>query len=507
MGLFIERQRAKDALLATNTALTDAQGAVRNLLDNADQGFLTVTRDLRVEEQSSAACVAILGEVPAGKLITDLLCGNTSRNAKSAMYATLESVFRERTDYIRDLKISLLPTTFDIDQKSVTTSYKFLRDSGRLMLILTDVTQTTLLTEAVERERQRLEMIVLATTEGEAFAALVNDYQKFLTDELPLLFTLIGTPGVRGDLQRRIHTYKGLLAQFSFHRSPRSLHELEAGLSAESPGTVQDVLRPDSLVAELKRDLENVTDVLGSDFTSSGRRIFLPQDQLQTMKQAAKNFLTGAEARTMSPQLRRLLERLAGLGSLDVKSALALHGRGATALAARLDKRLAPIQFCGDDAGLPPELYGEFFRSLVHVFRNAVDHGLETPEERVLRGKPAEGTISCHVRNDRAWLEILIQDDGRGVNRSALENKLFAAGLEPLRVRSLSLEDLVFCEGLSSRETASEVSGRGIGLAAVKTELDRLGGTVSVDTDPGAGTRFRFRLPVKSDVFALSTAA
>jgi two-component system chemotaxis sensor kinase CheA len=509
-GEIEERRAIALELLATNTALTDTQAAMRTLLDNADQGFLTIAPDLLVGDQSSAACKTILGEIPAGRSIVDLLCPRAPHDTLSAMRTTLESAFRESSDFVRDLKLGLLPVAFDIADKSITASYKFLPDSGRLMLILTDVTQTKLLTEAVQCEHQRLEMIVLAVTEGEAFSTLVNDYRQFLTDELPRLLERIASPAGLGELRRGVHTYKGLLAQFSFHNSPRRLHEVETRLSATVAWTGRAALEaagPDVLLAELERDLAGVTDALGPDFAPSGHRIILSQDQLQAIEQAARQTLASDEGRIASPTLRRLLQTLAGLGLLDVKAALALHGRGVPALAARLQKQLAPIRVEGDDARLPLERYGEFLRSLVHVFRNAVDHGIEVPEERLLGGKAADGSIRCEVHVGADSLEIAIADDGLGVDRPMLEDKLVAAGNGRAQVEGFSLEELMFREGLSSRSTASEVSGRGIGLAAVKAALDRLGGSVAVETERGAGTRVRFRLPTNPEVPAFDATA
>src|SRR6185503_17588578 len=119
---------------------------------------------------------------------------------------------------------------------------------------------------------------------------------------------------------------------------------------------------------------------------------------------------------------------------------------------------------------LPPERYGEFFRSLVHVFRNAVDHGVEGPEARLQAGKSPDGLIRCDVSEEDGWLGILIEDDGAGVDRTALESKLIASGEPRSKVESLALVDLVFREGLSSRDKASDISGRGVGLSAVKAE-------------------------------------
>ncbi|MCU1292798.1 MAG: CheA signal transduction histidine kinase, partial [Bryobacterales bacterium] len=464
-------------LVIINGDLTSAQGALRNLLDNSDQGFLTVGPDLLIGEQSSAACEAMLGGPPAGRSILALCRQGMPPDAEEGMLTVLRSVFHEPSEFVRDLKLGLLRTEFLMDGRSIDASYKFLSDSGQLMLVLTDVTQTTLLKETVERERQRLEMVVFAVTEGEAFAALVNDYTRFLADELPLLFGQIETcNSAAGELRRLVHTYKGLLAQFSFHHSPHSLHQVETRFSADTRWTAQslrEAFGAEALRDDLRRDLAGLSAALGPDFMPSGRDLALSQQQLLDMKDVATSVLAAGEF-TASKPLRQFLRTLASLGQLDVKTALSLHSRGAVSLASRLEKQLMPIRVLGDAVLLPPELYGEFFRSLVHVFRNAVDHGIESPEERVSVGKPPEGTICCEVCDRGGSFEILIEDDGRGVDRAALQAKFSAAEGRPLGQGVQSLENLIFREGLSSRSLVSEVSGRGIGLSAVMGELDRL---------------------------------
>jgi signal transduction histidine kinase len=507
-GLELRVEERTGELRTANTALAATQAAVRSLLDNAEQGFLTITEDLVVGTQSSAACDAILGEAPGGKLIIELLCRELPHDSAAGMHTTLQSIFRDSSDYIRELKLGLLPAEFNLEGKSIKASYKALVDTGQLMLILTDMTETRRLAEEVERERLRLEKVVLALTESEAFSAFVADYRNFLSDELPLLLQGIATPGGSGELYRSLHTYKGLLAQFSFYRSPRCLHALETLLSEKSDWTAEtarEAFASDKPLAELKADLESIGGVLGQDFASDGPRLVLSQDQMRAMKRTATAAL-GIDGAAVSPSLHPLLRTLAGLGGLGLKSALALHGRGAVALAARLEKRLTPVQVRGDDISLPSDTYGAFLRSLVHVFRNAADHGIEPPKTRELAGKAAEGTICCTIGNHGGTLEIAIADDGRGVDRHLLEGKLIAMGLSRQQVQNMPLEELMFREGLSSRDDADEVSGRGIGLAAVKTELDRLGGSVAVETAPDAGTRFRFCLPLRPDTFDCNPA-
>lgn len=474
-----------------------AEAAIRSLMDNVDQGLLTIGPDLAVGDQCSAACAPILGRQPAGRAIDQLLYPGGGGQAAD-LRATLASIFRETRDFTRQLKLGLLPTEFMIGKRTVQAVYKWLPDTGRLMLVLSDVTENRILAEAVERERRRLEMIVLAVSESREFIDLVQDYQDFITRQLPGLIAAVGDGGGElemRELYRRIHTYKGLLNQFSFQHSPRTLHQVEERLAKEKDWNLfraRFVLQPERLTTELEHDLSSIESTLGEGYLRSGGVVNLPTDRVRALEEMAHRLLAGEAWRAGPPELRRLLLALVDLRSLDLRASLSLHVRAAQALAERLEKDLAPIYVQGESVLLPPDRYADFLRSLVHVFRNAVDHGIESPDERLEAGKPAAGHITCSIRDVGNELELSIGDDGRGIDRAALEGKLAAVGLD---AAGWSLADLVFHEGLSSRDQATEISGRGIGLAAVRAELERVGGRVMVSSEPGQGTLFLFHIP------------
>ena len=132
--------------------------------------------------------------------------------------------------------------------------------------------------------------------------------------------------------------------------------------------------------------------------------------------------------------------------------------------------------------------------------RNAVDHGIEDPDSRYDKGKHEAGTIRCVTQQIDNKFELIIQDDGAGINEAAL--RLKASKTLSTDVENLSLADLVFADGVSSCEKASELSGRGVGMAAVRQEVMRLGGSVTVETAPEIGTRFIFTIPLLKDIAA-----
>ncbi|HLV24679.1 MAG TPA: chemotaxis protein CheA [Gemmatimonadales bacterium] len=152
----------------------------------------------------------------------------------------------------------------------------------------------------------------------------------------------------------------------------------------------------------------------------------------------------------------------------------------------------------GREIELDRALLDEIGEPLIHLLRNAVDHGLEAADERVRAGKPAAGRLTVAVVRERDGVVIRVSDDGRGVNRDAVLARARATGLVPAETAELSDDDLLrvlAASGLSTRESVTELSGRGVGVDAVVTVASRLGGTVDLKTTAGQGTIWSLRLP------------
>jgi two-component system chemotaxis sensor kinase CheA len=137
---------------------------------------------------------------------------------------------------------------------------------------------------------------------------------------------------------------------------------------------------------------------------------------------------------------------------------------------------------------------------LTHMVRNAVDHGIEGPEERARRGKKPEGVVRLRAFHEAGQVVIEIGDDGKGIDAARVAASALKKGLiTSEKLQGLSDKDkaaLIFLPGLSTAEQVTDVSGRGVGMDVVKTNLDRLGGKVEIETEPGRGSLFRIKLPL-----------
>jgi two-component system chemotaxis sensor kinase CheA len=152
----------------------------------------------------------------------------------------------------------------------------------------------------------------------------------------------------------------------------------------------------------------------------------------------------------------------------------------------------------GETTRIDKAIIDEIGEPLVHMIRNAVDHGIEAPEERVARGKTPTGTILLSATQESNHVLITIMDDGSGIDAARVREKALARGLlhgdEPLSERDLV--QLVFAQGFSTADRISEISGRGVGLDVVLKSIERLNGLVEVETVPGVGTKFIIQLPL-----------
>ena len=175
------------------------------------------------------------------------------------------------------------------------------------------------------------------------------------------------------------------------------------------------------------------------------------------------------------------------------------HRRIARDLATSLGKQVR-VDLEGEDVGVDKAVNEALRDPLLHLVRNAVDHGLEMPEERAEAGKPPVGTVRIRAFHEGGRVHVEVSDDGRGVDPAALVRRAVADGVLTDEAAAVLSEpealDLMFRAGMSTREQISSVSGRGVGMDVVRTAVEQVGGSVDVSSTPGQGSLFRLNVPL-----------
>lgn len=162
--------------------------------------------------------------------------------------------------------------------------------------------------------------------------------------------------------------------------------------------------------------------------------------------------------------------------------------------------KLVNFELAGGETELDRSVIEVIGDPLLHILRNSLDHGLETPEERKAAGKPETGVVRISARHQENYIVIEITDDGRGINTErvkvkAVENGLLTKDAASRLTEKESLQ-LIFASGLSTAQQISDISGRGVGMDIVRSNIQKLGGIIDLESTVGVGSKFSLRLPL-----------
>jgi two-component system chemotaxis sensor kinase CheA len=194
---------------------------------------------------------------------------------------------------------------------------------------------------------------------------------------------------------------------------------------------------------------------------------------------------------------RELQERVMSVRMLPIGQVFSRFPRLVRDVAAQLGKQVR-VEMVGEETELDKGVVERMSDPLTHLVRNAIDHGIETPEERRRLGKPEEGLLRLEAYHQGGNVVVAVSDDGRGLDAERIRRKAAERGLiaESAVLTDEQTHNLIFEPGFSTAEIVSDVSGRGVGMDVVKRSVQALNGSVAVRTEAGAGTAVSIRLPL-----------
>ena len=472
-----------------------------DLLNNAAQGFLSFDRDFLIDNEYSIECEKILGENITGKDITELLFGSYSKKISFFKETMIDSLDADN-ELTSSLLLSLLPIELIINKQIVKIDYKIISDN-KIMIILTNITDKRKLQNKIKTEQLINKMIVSIAGDSSPFYEILQNFTEFCKDVYLYVNYNSSIEKNVNAINALVHTFKGLFSQLYMELTVKQLHNFESEILKLSEdinsnnNDLKSFIESFNLISCVNKDIEIIKEMLGDNFMYGDTQIKIDVEFMNILENKIVSFCS--KDIMQKQECDDILYEIKKVKNKKLEYYFLNYPKFCKQLCLSLNKSIHDIEIDISDELYISNKYKPFINSLVHVFRNCCDHGIETKEDRIKAKKDKIGTISCIFETKNDLLYIKITDDGKGINIDALkkviEDKKLISAKELNILTEKEIINYIFDDNFSTNSSITHISGRGIGLASVKMELDKLGGSIDVETKTNKGTSFIFKLP------------
>lgn len=472
------------------------------LLNSLGQAFLSFNAAGICDAVYSEACLDLLEGAPAGKDITDFL--RLGAEQKSDFKDWLGMLFVPNHALSFEDVAKFLPQTFPHQDKRrrIELLYKPVHNSsGELMsivLIATDQTEEIEASLRTDQQQNYINMICSVFRERNQFMTTITHLRKFIEEsKVP---AKVDDPS---SVLRLLHTLKAACKHFHLDSLSLIVQRLEVDLRHATTGP-DDAFRillakgGREVEASINEILEQVGDLIGQDYEGRGNLHEVDED-------AIYDFARVMYDRGVDPALVK--QYLSAIAAVPVNEAFSQFERELKDLAVIMGKKVKPIRYTGTNPRVLAKPMDGFFLSTMHICRNIVDHGIEPVVTRLARDKEPAGLVTIHTdllddpATGRKILQIIISDDGNGIDPALVRAKLakIAPDGDWRQDDDEAVIQRILLWEVTTRDSVTDLSGRGVGMEAVDREVKLLGGTIRVLSELYKGTRFDIRLPYTLD--------
>jgi len=506
---------------------------VKDILNNIDQGLFTINFDGSVNEEYSARANEILkvGDVSTHNVYELLRLEDNSKNA----FNSWVELIKKKHDKQRWSKLEKLSPVHDMEFASngderleyVSVSYQKIYDKegnlSKLMILTMDETEKREKERMMKEERIRHEnemktILGIANTPEDDLVTFIEDSetrlarikvevekhlsgvrtQRELHPEQDFVYDVS-----RDDIDamfRDIHTIKGnggsygfdLLTEFA-HRAEDALEELKAPLVSRRDDNLCSIEQNLAEMEKLMLEIRSKMSLIYGDEDAVFVRI--PEANVEYIQNLANSVAKTYQQNDVVKELQNVAEMLSWK---PLKTLARKFQKIASTSANKLGKTIE-FKYLHDARLYPESVLSELDEVLLHVIRNAVDHGVETDETRAELQK-GQGEIIMNVEFDQDKRVITISDNGKGIDPAIIVAKAIEKGIVSAELAS-SMSDsdkinLIFAKGFSTASEVSQISGRGVGMDIVKAKVEELHGVIEISSIVGSGTTFTITMPV-----------
>jgi len=509
---------------------------VRDILDNVEQGLFVVGFDGSVSPEHSKAAPEILA-VPELQTIREAFHMSPSQEEEFLGWLSL---VRSKHASMRWEKLSKVAPVQDLeirgadgDTRYVRVRYQRMYDKNRqvekIMVLAQDETEARRIERVVAEEKERHEnevktILGLVNNLPEVIKDFQKDARKRIDDLDDLVKSMLERavaarehhpdgPGFKpsvddiGRLFRDLHTIKGNAGTYGFERLARLAHLSEDILEdLKEPITVRTTVTLQSLSDKIAEMSLAYGEILETEKRLSGggaegeMLVQISERKLEHIHRLADAIHPGRRQVIDSEAVKTLADACEHLRDIPLARLTDKYRGLVTRLGERLGKQIH-FESSPSHLELNPHFFNGIDEALVHMLRNSVDHGVEMPSDRAAKGKVERGTVRLEVAITEESVSIVLSDDGAGIDvetvgRKALENGIVSAA-ELERMSDEQKLQLIFESGLSTASSVTDVSGRGVGMSAVKDCVEALGGSIVLKSTRGAGSRTILQLPAR----------
>jgi two-component system chemotaxis sensor kinase CheA len=471
-------------------ALSDS---VKAMMDSLGQGYLIFDKFGFCSGIFSKACEELLETIPAGKQLWEVLKIDISDQEEIDTW--IRMMFEETIDF-RDLAI-LGPAKFKHSQnRSIHLEYKPIRDLNNrisgIVLIATDRTAEDEKQFMLDEKKRYVDKIVQLSNNRHQFKRFVNYTNNFLA-EVQLKDDQTRTADEYLEIRRKFHTIKGGAGMFGMDEFKTAIHLFESEMKVlieESPISTNKV---DQLIIYSSMKLMELLStfvvefqfIVGDNFHANSVALEIEveriRDYILTLQDSSEAFIRMVVAQS-------------------VQSYFSGYNHFCASIADQLGKAINPLEINCGDFRVPPGLYDDLFSTFVHLFANSITHGIESSQDRIKLNKTAAGNIALTLteidKNAKKWWVFTVKDDGRGINIDQLRKTLVEKGhLEALNEDTPKLLQRILNSNISTSQKTNQFTGRGVGVGAVRFEVEKLGGSIVVSSETGKYSSFKIEVP------------
>ena len=480
--------------------LKESLASINILMDNMAQSVFAIDEQGIITEPVSKYSYDIFGEEIEGKSIWDTLLKDL--DPKQTEYSTLIFVFSTcfGVDDLQWLMVKdTVPKKFHFylngKIKSLKTRMRPIYHNellDKIMFIVEDVTEIEKLEADIKRQREESNLKI------EKLQSIVSNSKEslvtFFKESFNLVDILEDDKTEKDDFLRSIHTLKGLSRLYGLNFLSSKIHTLETEIimlyekgSHKKNFAEEKTNNVEQLIGSVDSALEAVKEVYGDLYDPNQNNNDQEIETIEVNKALLKNTYNDVSQLLEEKNYSPILSMIEKLSKINIKNMATNLKNIVDNTAKKLEKKVL-FQVTGDNSYLPQEDIAILKESFIHLLTNCVDHGIEQ-----------DGELNISVKETAETINITIQDDGRGIDeaavlKKALEKKILTEE-EAEDLKSTEIKQLIFRPSFSTREGATETSGRGIGMDVVKQNIEKLGGKIQIEDRQTSGTTFVISLP------------